>query len=264
MMFDIRNASFTYPTAKVPTFKGLNFSLKPGEVMTILGRNGIGKTTLVKCLTGIYRFTEGEVSINGKPAGGTVALKDVSYVPQTHGLAFPYSVFDMVLMGRTRKMGVLAIPSKNDRATTCQVLEEMSISHLAERKCNELSGGQMQLVYIARALVGEPKILVMDEPESALDFKNQFKILRLISNLSRERGITCIINTHYPDHALQISDKTLLMGEGRTLFGPTEQMITEDHMGDFFDVRAKIANIEVEGEIRKTFLVVGTHDKRLA
>jgi len=122
--------------------------------------------------------------------------------------------------------------------------------------CTELSGGQLQLVYIARALVNEPQLLIMDEPESHLDFRNQHLVLNLIRKLREERGISCIINTHYPDHALRISDDTLMLGRGRYSFGRSEDIITEENMKEFFEVNVKILSVPGLKEKTKAFAVV--------
>ena len=257
MKLEIQNGCFTYPKAKNPTLTDVSFSLSQGEILTILGRNGIGKTTLIKCIGGILHWTKGHVRVDGVTMDSVHHINSIAFVPQARAANYGYSVFDMVLFGRVRHMGLLSIPSRRDRAIASEILEQMDLAQFAGRSCNQLSGGQLQMVLIARALAAEPEVLVMDEPESHLDFKNQHFILNLIQRLVRERGLSCIINTHYPDHALQISDKTLLLGDNRSEFGKTSEMLTEKKVHQYFDVRVKIAESEDDGRTYKSFVVTG-------
>jgi iron complex transport system ATP-binding protein len=255
MIFEVSNGCFTYPHNEAPTLSGVSFSVRPGEIMTILGRNGIGKTTLVKCISGILNFSEGCVIVDGVKMPSVRGLKTIGFVPQTHPLSFPYSVLDLVVMGRAREMGMLSIPSQKDVRIAKQALKDLGMLHYADRRCTELSGGELQMVFIARALAGNPEMLVMDEPESHLDFKNQFHILELVRHLAADRNLSCIINTHYPDHALRISDKTLLLGDGMSDFGPTSAMLTEENVERYFGVRACIADVRKDDETYQAFIV---------
>ncbi|MDO4795207.1 MAG: ABC transporter ATP-binding protein [Brachymonas sp.] len=257
MFLEVCNGSYRYPGASAPVLSDISMSVRPNTVMTILGRNGIGKTTLIKCMAGILPWTKGRSLIKGKEIQSVKDTATIAFVPQAYKLSYPYTVKDLVVMGRVRHMGMLSIPSKKDREVAEQVLHELGIADLADRDATKLSGGQRQLAFIARALASEPEMLVMDEPESHLDFKNQHFILRLISQLVRQKGLACIINTHYPEHALRISDATLMLGEGKYCVGPTEEIITEANIRDYFDVRARISEIEDEGRTYKTFFVLG-------
>lgn len=234
----------------------LSFSLEGGKVMSILGPNGIGKTTLLKCMIGILKWNSGHTVIDGKVWENPLASKQIGYVPQAHPVAFSYSVEELVIMGRANSLPMFAVPAKSDWERAYQAMEEVGICDIAGRSCGQLSGGQLQLAFIARALAGDPKILILDEPESHLDFKNQFLILNLIQKLVAERGISCILNTHYPEHALRIADKTLLLGRGRHLFGDTGQIISQENMNAFFDIQAKILDFDEDGFGGKAFVVV--------
>lgn len=208
-----------------------------------MGQNGIGKTTLLKCVTGILEWQRGQTMIDGKPVDALRASPGqflIGYVPQAHSLSFPYTVREVVTMGRARHIGLFSVPSKNDRSIVDQAIEEVGIGHIRDKLCTQLSGGQLQLVFIARALVGKPRVLILDEPESHLDFRNQFMILNLIKKLVKERGISCIINTHYPEHALRISDTTLLLGLDSYMFGKTEVIITEENVRNYFGIDVRI------------------------
>ena len=257
MILEIIDGCFTYPRAKLPTLTNVSLRLEERRIVSILGKNGIGKTTLIKCMGGILKWNSGKTLVNGKDISSVRDIKTVAFVPQAHRLPFPYTVRDVVIMGRVRHMGLLSIPTAKDRAIAESTLKELGIYNLADRSSAQLSGGQMQLVLIARALAGEPEVLVMDEPESHLDMRNQFFILQLIEQLVREKGLSCIINTHYPDHALRLSDQTLLLGEETSAFGDTANMVTEDNIEEYFGVKAKIANLIEEGQTHKTFVVLG-------
>ena len=261
MILEIRDGCFTYPGAQSPTLTNVSLRLTESSIIAILGKNGIGKTTLTKCMGGILKWDSGQTLIDGNEVASAHGIKTIAFVPQAHRLPFPYTVRDLVIMGRVRHMGLLSIPSKRDRLIAEDTLSELGIAHLSSRSCTQLSGGQLQLVFIARALAGEPAVLVMDEPESHLDMKNQYFILQLIERLVREKGLSCIINTHYPDHALRLSNQTLLLGENRSLFGDTAKMVTEENIKSFFGVRTKIAHLIDREHSYKTFIVLGLENE---
>jgi iron complex transport system ATP-binding protein len=245
-MIKVENASFSYDGGGL-VFDGLNFEVACGEVLAILGANGIGKTTLFRCLMGFLKFRTGDVWIDGK---NTRRMKkaefwrDLSYVPQGKGLIFDYSVLSMVVMGRSNSIGFGQMPKKEDYRAATRVLQDLNIDALADRSCATLSGGQLQMVLIARALVKSPKILVMDEPESNLDMKNQLKTLDMIDTLAHKKNYTILMNTHFPAHALRCADKTLIMGPNGYLSGDTGQVVTQENIEAYFDVRAKLLRFE--------------------
>ena len=220
MNLEIKNGNFGYLKDNL-ILKDINLKINDGEIFTILGQNGIGKTTLLKCFNGVLKWSSGEMYIGGKRVSSPKELKSIGYVPQAHNLSFPYSVRELTIMGRARYLGMFSTPSKKEQKLVEEVLDEIGILHLIDKKCSELSGGQLQMVFVARALVGTPKILILDEPESHLDFKNQAVILKLIVKLVNERGITCIFNTHYPEYALRISDRSMIMGKNDYIIGKT-------------------------------------------
>ena len=155
---------------------------------------------------------------------------------------------DMVTLGRSAHLGMFAQPKAEDRDAARQAMEDMGILHLKDKLCTEMSGGELQMVLIARALTIEPAMLVLDEPESNLDFKNQLIILETIRNLSRERGISAVVNTHYPEHALKISDNALILNrEGMNIFGSAETIINEDNMRRAFHVQVHVNQFDYNG-----------------
>ncbi|MGV8960671.1 MAG: ABC transporter ATP-binding protein [Stenotrophomonas sp.] len=189
----------------------------PGEVLCLLGPNGSGKTTLFKTLLGLLPPLAGEVLVRGQPVAGwsrNAFARHVGYVPQAHDGMFPFTVEEVVLMGRAARVGRFAAPSRHDRQMAAQCLQTLGIAALATRIYTALSGGERQLVLLARALAQEPALLVMDEPTASLDFGNQIRVLEHIARL-REQGIAVLMSTHQPEHALRIADRIALLARGR-------------------------------------------------
>ena len=252
----LQDAAFSYDrqyNASHAVLKGLSFSVSSGEILAVLGPNGSGKTTLLKCMLNLLKLNEGACLLNGKPVR-TLPSREffgkVSYVPQTRSIPTSYSVLETVLLGLSGKTGVFRVPGEKEIREAERTLERLKIGHLKEKRCSELSGGELQMVFIARALISKPEILVLDEPESGLDFKNQLIVLETLADLKSE-GMACIFNTHYPEHALRFADKALLLYDGKSLFGTAEEVITEDNIREAFGVDAFIGTYEAGGiEVR--------------
>lgn len=239
MSIEVCAGTYAYRKGE-PILQDVSFSAERGEAVAILGPNGVGKTTLIKCLLGFLPWERGATRIDGRELRdfrGRELWQRVAYVPQARKPAFSYRAEDMVLLGRSPYLGDFSMPGKRDREIAERAMELAGITHLAGKSCEHLSGGELQLVLIARALAAEPEYLILDEPESGLDFRNQLVVLDLIARLCRERQLTVILNTHYPDHALRVSDKALLLfGNGMHLFGRTRLLLTEEHMRALFGV----------------------------
>ncbi len=255
MRLEVVNGAFSY-TKNEMIFSEINFTLGKGKVLSILGQNGIGKTTLLKCLTGILPWSSGQIRIDGKVASGKLQFKDMAYVPQAKGTSFPFTVLDMVCMGRTKMLNFYAMPSDNDWAISMQCIERLGLKGLENRLCTELSGGQLQLVYIARALASKPKLLLLDEPEAHLDFKNQRHIMHLIAELAKSGEVSCIINTHHPESALEFSDFTLILGQQEYVFGETSMIMNEDNIKRFFHIDSRIVDLSDWHINKKAFIFI--------
>jgi iron complex transport system ATP-binding protein len=226
-------------------FRHCNFKLPKGEVMAVLGRNGCGKSTLLRLLLGLVRPAEGSARLAGAAA----------FVPQLFQVSFDYSVLDMVLMGRAKRMGLFAQPSRHDEAAALSALERFGLDHEAERPFQELSGGQQQLAILARALVCEAPILVMDEPASMLDLRNQGIIMDWIARLAHEDGLTIIFSTHDPGHALNYADKAMLMLDAQnSAFGVPGIVMSEDNLYRLYDVRLRRVLLNEDGQQREVIL----------
>lgn len=246
--------------------RDINFSLGDGDVLSILGPNGVGKTTLIKCLTGLLPWTRGETFIDGKNIS---AMKErevwskISYIPQKRNFSFSYTGLEMVLFGSTSSLNIFERPSQKEIERAREVMKMIEIDHLADKVASEMSGGELQMLLIARSLVKEPKIIILDEPESGLDYKNQIIILDLIKKLSAS-GVIIVMNTHYPDHALKISNKCLLLNYDKTYkFGETREVLNGKNLKKSFSVDVKIEKISVAGKDYESIIPLGIEDENL-
>lgn len=247
-MIELKNATFAYKKDKY-IFKDISFKLPKGKKLSILGPNGIGKTTLLKCLTGILQFTEGECLIDEDE-------KKISYVPQAKKLNISYDVLDFISFGRTPLNSFFSSPKKEDYEISKKMMELLSIEFLLGKKVNEISGGELQLCYMAKALVSDPKIIVLDEPEANLDFKNQKKILETINDLSENQKTTIIMNTHFVNNALDISDYCLLIKNANTYkYGERKEILNEENLRDIYEVPVYKGKYSLEGVLKDAFII---------
>ena len=213
--------------------QNLDVRLAEGEVLALLGPNGGGKTTLLKTLLGLLPARAGEVRLQDKPLR-EFSIRDrarvIAYVPQVHVGTFAFAVETVVLMGRTAHGSLFARPSEHDRAVSARVLERFGISALATRPYTEISGGERQLVLLARALAQEPRFVVLDEPTASLDFGNQGKVMREIRALAQS-GLGVLFTTHDPNHALRAADRAYLLRSGERLAeGPVGEVLSRDRL----------------------------------
>lgn len=217
----------------------ISLRLVAGEVFCLLGPNGCGKTSLFKTLLSLLPPLAGEVRVLGEAIAGwsrAAFARHVGYVPQAHAGLFPFSVEDIVLMGRSARIGRFAAPSRADRERAGGCLEALGVAHLRQRTYTEISGGERQLVLIARALAQEPALLVMDEPTASLDFGNQIRVLEHIAAL-RGQGIAVLMSTHQPEHALRVADRVALLGRGRVLAsGKADEVATAASLAALYGV----------------------------
>ncbi|OOF59076.1 ABC transporter ATP-binding protein [Rodentibacter myodis] len=222
-MLTVENLGFYYHSEK-PLFQQLNIELNQGDILAILGQNGCGKSTLLDLLLGIHQ-----------PISGTIkAHQSIGFVPQFFSSYFAYTVLDIVLMGRAHHINTFSKPKARDYEIAMETLDYMNLTHLIHREFNQLSGGQQQLILIARAMASECQLMLLDEPTSALDLANQDIVLSLLQDLVTTRKITIAFTTHQPNHAVAIANKTLLMNKENIQFGETSQILTTENLTALF------------------------------
>lgn len=253
MRLSVEHGSFYYQKGS-QIFEDINFSVDSGEILAILGPNGAGKTTMLRCITGMLKWKNGRSALDDENIATMSAKKlwsKMAYVPQAKGVTSSYTAFEMVLLGRSSHMNAFSAPKKADVEKAEEVMELLGITGLADKKCSAISGGELQMVLIARALAAEPQVLILDEPESNLDFKNQLVVLNAMTHLAQS-GMTCIFNTHYPAHALQRANKSLILSKGGAyVFGDTATVVNEENIQKAFGVQAVIGEIETKENILK-------------
>ncbi len=237
----VNNLSCGY--AKRTVLSEVSFTLRPGEIICLLGPNGAGKSTLFKTLLGFLPRHGGEILIGQRDVKGfsrRELAKVMAYVPQAHVPPFPYSVEDVVLMGRSSHLGRGGHPRQTDYDRVRHILDSLGMTHLSSRTYTAISGGERQMVLIARALAQEPRFLVMDEPTSSLDYDNQQKVLRKVLDSQRQH-IGIIMASHNPDHAFFCdADVLLLSSEGTVTHGHCRQVLTEETLSSAFQTSIKL------------------------
>ena len=220
-----------------------DLTFKTGEFTCILGCNGIGKTTLFKTILNFIPAKSGTVFIDDKniqKMNSKELASYISYVPQAKNNRYQYTVIDIILMGRVNYIKPFESPSQNDYKIVNDILSTLSISHLAHKLYSELSGGEQQIVLIARALVQEAKFIFMDEPASNLDFENQKRVLDVLRYLS-QNGIGVIMSSHAPDHAFYCGANVVLINKDKTYtFGATEELLTSNNLKKVYGTDMKI------------------------
>uniref|UniRef100_UPI0025BE3FFF ABC transporter ATP-binding protein n=1 Tax=Campylobacter sp. TaxID=205 RepID=UPI0025BE3FFF len=220
-------------------FRKLNFNLNKNENLAILGLNGQGKSTLLSVLMNILKPKEGFVKLN----------TNFSYLSSNLNLPFDYKVLDVVLMGRAKTFSIFSKPSKNDVNLAFKYLEILEIKELADKNFNTLSSGQRQLILLARALCGENEILFLDEPMSALDFKNQNKILNIIKKLNQDLNISVVFSTHNPAHAFAIATNTLILYEDLSYeFGKTILVLNQKNQEKLYKIPIKNVDLTLNSK----------------
>ncbi|MGB8184584.1 MAG: ABC transporter ATP-binding protein [Pseudolabrys sp.] len=231
MNIEGRDLTIGYPDRTVG--RGLDVALSTGEVLALLGPNGGGKTTLLKTLLGLLKPKAGEVRLGDKPLDNysiRERARVVAYVPQVHISTFAFTVETVVMMGRTAHGSLFTRPSGQDRAVAHAALERFGIAALASRPYTMISGGERQLVLLARALAQEPQFIVLDEPTASLDFGNQGKVMREIRALAKS-GHGVLFTTHDPNHALRAADRAYLLREGtRIADGPVATVLNREQL----------------------------------
>ncbi len=236
----------------------ISFQLQKGDVVCVVGPNGSGKTTLIKLILTLLKKSSGEVLINNQ-AIDTYSTKNlaktIAYVPQQHSVQFSLSVLDIVIMGRTSYIPTFSLPKSEDEKKAFEALEKLGIQDLAHAQYNELSGGQKQMVLIARAICQEPQILVMDEPTSSLDYYNQTRVITTIQTLSKN-DFSILVTSHNLSQPFQYANKVLMLKKGSAFaFGKTEDIITKHNLSEVYELEMDVVSAIDSKGTKRTFCI---------
>jgi iron complex transport system ATP-binding protein len=254
-MLTLTNAGFSHGQQVI--FKAVNLSVSRGETFCLLGPNGCGKTTLIDCILGFHQLAQGQITLKAGVVGRLSPrqiARIMAYVPQTQTLNFSFSVLDILLMGRTPHLPFYSSPGTADIQRAEQLLDSVHLAHLKDRDYTRLSGGERQLVMILRALIQETPVIVMDEPTAHLDFKNELIVLETIVNLIKEKGITLVMATHFPNHAFYFENAGIPVKVGFMnqqhlhLAGSPSQALTQENLACFYGVRTSVTSQTLPGK----------------
>jgi iron complex transport system ATP-binding protein len=248
MKFEVQHADCGYGNTSI--LRNISLSIESGSILCLLGPNGVGKTTLFKSMLGFLKLKAGHVLIDGEDISTwpiKETAKTIGYVPQVHTPPFPFTVIDVVAMGRVAHMGLFGTPSEKDMEEADSALERLGVIAFRDKIYTEISGGERQMVLIARALAQHPKILIMDEPTSNLDFGNQIRVLTQIKALAND-GLAVIMTSHFPDHAFLCSTEVGLLKRDSTLIvGQAEDVVTEENLRAAYGVDVRIIRQQIAG-----------------
>ena len=244
MSIEVKNLNFSYGSREI--LRDLTFDIPDGCLVNVLGPNGVGKSTLFRCILGLNRGYTGTIMVNGKDLQHLSVrerAREISYIPQSHASVYDYEVVDVVLMATGNDLKMLSTPGPAQLERAHAALERIGIGHLAHRTYTQISGGEQQLVLIARALAQNAQTIIMDEPTSALDYGNTMRVLSCVRQLARE-GLSIVQSTHNPDHAFLYSDQTMVLSEGRLrAFGNPHDVITSELISELYDLDVEVNSL---------------------
>jgi len=246
-ILEFKDVLFQWHPQSHPLFSSLSMKIPEGRATALLGPNGAGKTTIMDMALGWRKPQKGTILLQNKnisrwssrKRGQTMAL-----VPQDESVHFDYTVMEYILLGRVPYLPALGVPGKQDEMIAAEALAETGIGHLAHRKVSRLSGGERQLVLLARALTQQPDFLLLDEPASHLDLYNRELILHILEKL-KGRGISLFFTSHNPEMVLRLADHVVLLKEGAVIHaGPSDQILTAGNLSDLYGLPVQIADFE--------------------
>lgn len=258
---EIEDICFSHETKDV--LKNISFSIKPGEILCIFGPNGCGKTTMLECILGIRDVDSGTIKImedDIRLLNEKDIAKKVAFVPQFQEATFGYSVLEMVLMGRTPNTGMFSSPNNKDIDIAEKALMEVGIYELKDHNYNKLSGGEAQLVKLARSIAQDTEILILDEPTAHLDFRNELKVIKQISTMAKAHNMSIVMATHFPNHAFffdrEGNDTTVAIMDDGVIqsIGSAGEVLSEKNMERIFGIKAKIYE-DIEDGKKSTYIM---------
>ncbi|MBI9050284.1 MAG: ABC transporter ATP-binding protein [Anaerolineaceae bacterium] len=246
-LIEFQDITFGYRTEDGNVLKSLSLQIPSQSVTIILGPNGVGKTTLLNLLLGWQKPQSGSILLDEQPLmhySRRELGKRIALVPQRETFTFSFTLLEYVLLGRAPHMRPLDMPSEADIEICMQALEQVGMAELAERPITDLSGGEQQLVLVARALAQGSRILLMDEPTSHLDLKNKLRFVRMVRNLVKN-GHTLLITTHEPEVAAAVADYVVLLMDGsKAQAGPAEDMLNDAYLSETYGIMVRTAQAD--------------------
>ena len=256
-LMNIRGLTFSYGDVEV--LKNVDFRAQRGQLVALIGPNGAGKSTLFKCILKFNKDYSGTIMLEGRDmkhmSRAEIAGK-IAYIPQTTTPVFNYPVIDIVLMGMTGGLKPLESPKKKHIEKAEKTLDDLGVLYLRDRGFARISGGERQLVLLARAMVQDATLLVMDEPTANLDYGNQFRVMERIKGLVKD-GYTVILSTHNPEHALLFADKAFVLQDGEVrAAGPSKEVLSEELMEQLYDVKVHLVDTVFDGQEAKVCVPV--------
>ncbi|MEN8242182.1 MAG: ABC transporter ATP-binding protein [Chloroflexota bacterium] len=241
-MLDIQNIHVSYGSREV--LKDISIRVSKGKIVALVGPNGAGKTTLIKAVSGLVRPTAGMIMVseeNIADLNEPNRAKQISVVPQAHQLGGAFTVAHTVMLGRTVHMGWLGAPSEKDRQRVQWAMSEICIEHLADRRVAELSGGEQQLVLLARALAQETPVLLLDEPTNHLDMKHKTDLLQLVKQLAKQEGLAMLMAIHDLNLVSLFADQVALLVDGELLhLGKPKEVLTPKLIGEAYQTNVDV------------------------
>ncbi|SEJ30569.1 iron complex transport system ATP-binding protein [Propionispira arboris] len=257
MQLKLENVQCGYGNKKI--IEAISFTVESGEFLCLLGPNGVGKTTLFKTILRLLKLQSGRILIDGENIAKWTQqefAKKVGYVPQAHASSFAFRVLDVVAMGRAAHLGIWGSPSKMDLEIAEEAIDTLSIGYLKNSIYTEISGGERQLVLIARALAQKPEFLIMDEPTSNLDYGNQIRVMDYIATMIKKSGLGVIMTTHSPNHALQYGSKVAAISRnGQFYIGEPRDVITASYLKETYHVQIEILQSVLQDGTQATICV---------
>ncbi len=250
-LFELQNVNFSYQKIKSSntdfSLKNINLVVNSGDFLSIMGPNGSGKTTIIKILSGLLKQHSGKVLYLGKEIASfkqKELAKKISVLSQSNQSVFPFTVFEIVMMGRSPYFNIWGFENKNDIEIVNNALDLVDLTNLKDKGINEISGGELQRVFLARALAQQTEVIILDEPNAHLDFKHQISILNLIRNLNKEKKITIIAVLHDINIASFYSDSIVFMKDGDIILHQnTDVAITEENIKNVFDINSTVTRL---------------------
>ncbi len=234
---------FSYAGRSKPVFNGVSLDIAEGEILCILGPNGIGKSTLLRCLSGLAPATTGAIHVAGQDMtelSRNEIARHLALVPQSDEAVFAFAVHAIAEMGRAPYLGLFERPGPKEARLALEALTTLGIAHLAEASYTEISGGERQLVQIARVLVQAPRLMILDEPTAHLDFANTARLLALLRRLAKA-GLAVIFTTHAPDQAYALADRTLILSPHHPpRLGRTRDLLTAEVLSETYGVPIRL------------------------